>query len=244
MSLLLIMQRWLVSFEVTAGHQIVKYTISSQTEIDTLIKIQKCFWPQKWVERPPSLLKSSNITSYKKQPPRKKKNNKQTKSNNKNSFNFSVLKIYILSQMLYKWKKYCKFFGIWPVFAVVNVLSDLLSWVKSGISGCILLIITIRQTRHVGHCWRSRDELISDILLCSLHHIWPRKSRKTSSNIHTYNSSVRIRDVALKTCQRRWTIGRSGERVSRISVLAARHDGDDDDDDDDYKTVIYISTCM
>ena len=31
-----------------------------------------------------------------------------------------------------------------------------------------------------------------------------------------------------KTCQRRWIIGRSGERGSGISVLAARHDDDDD----------------
>ena len=46
---------------------------------------------------------------------------------------------------------------------------------------------------------------------------------------HTYSSYVRIRDVALKTCQRRWTIGRSGERGWRISVLAARHDDDDND---------------
>ena len=45
---------------------------------------------------------------------------------------------------------------------------------------------------------------------------------------HTYSSYVRIRDVALKTCQRRWTIGRSGERGSGISVLVARHDDDDD----------------
>ena len=45
---------------------------------------------------------------------------------------------------------------------------------------------------------------------------------------HTYSSYVRIRDVALKTCQRRWTIGKSGERGSGISVLAARHDHDDD----------------
>ena len=29
-------------------------------------------------------------------------------------------------------------------------------------------------------------------------------------------------------------IGRRGERGSRISVLATRHDDDDDDDDDDY----------
>ena len=50
---------------------------------------------------------------------------------------------------------------------------------------------------------------------------------------HTYNSYVSIGDVALKTCQRRWTKGRSGERGSEISVLAAWHDDDDDDDDDD-----------
>ena len=44
----------------------------------------------------------------------------------------------------------------------------------------------------------------------------------------TYSSSVRIRDVALRTSQKRWTIGRSGERGSGISVLAARRDDDDD----------------
>ena len=52
---------------------------------------------------------------------------------------------------------------------------------------------------------------------------------------HTYSSYVRIRDVAQKTCQRRWTIGKSGERGSGISVLAARHD-----DDDDVYIYIYI----
>ena len=45
---------------------------------------------------------------------------------------------------------------------------------------------------------------------------------------HTYSSSVMIRDVTLKTCQRRWMIGKHGERGSGISVLAARHDDDDD----------------
>ena len=53
----------------------------------------------------------------------------------------------------------------------------------------------------------------------------------------TYSSYVKIRDVALKTCQRRWTIGRSGERGSGISVLAARHD----DDDDVRARIIYMS---
>ena len=44
---------------------------------------------------------------------------------------------------------------------------------------------------------------------------------------HTYSSYVGIRNVALKTCQKRWTIGRSTEGGSGISVLAARHDDDD-----------------
>ena len=46
---------------------------------------------------------------------------------------------------------------------------------------------------------------------------------------HTFSNYVRIRDVVQKTCQRRWTIGKSGERGSGISVLPARHDDDDDD---------------
>ena len=50
---------------------------------------------------------------------------------------------------------------------------------------------------------------------------------------HTFSSYVRIRDVALKTYQRRWTIGRSGEKGSGISVQAARHDNDDKDLDDE-----------
>ena len=49
----------------------------------------------------------------------------------------------------------------------------------------------------------------------------------------TYSSSVRIRDVALKTSQKRWTIGKGGKRGSGISVLVAQDDDDDDDDDDD-----------
>ena len=43
----------------------------------------------------------------------------------------------------------------------------------------------------------------------------------------TYSSYVLIRDEALKTCQKQWTIGRSGERGSGISVLMAWHDDDE-----------------
>ena len=55
------------------------------------------------------------------------------------------------------------------------------------------------------------------------------KQKQDNQLEHTYSSYVRIWDVALKACQRWWTIGRSGERGSGISVLPARHDDDDDD---------------
>ena len=55
------------------------------------------------------------------------------------------------------------------------------------------------------------------------------KQKQDDQLERTYSSYMRIQDVALKTCQRRWTIGRSGERDSGISVLAARHDDDDDE---------------
>ena len=45
---------------------------------------------------------------------------------------------------------------------------------------------------------------------------------------HTFSNYVRIQDVVQKTCLRRWTIGKNGERGSGISVLPARHDYDDD----------------
>ena len=51
--------------------------------------------------------------------------------------------------------------------------------------------------------------------------------RQDNQHEHIFSSYVRIRDVVLKTCLGRWTIGRSGERGSGISVLPAWHDDDD-----------------
>ena len=88
----------------------------------------------------------------------------------------------------------------------------------------ITKIIQVRRTRHAGHYWRSRDELISNILLWTP---YMAEQKQDDQLEHTYSSYVRIWDVALKSCQRRWTIWRSGERGSGISVLAAWHDDDD-----------------
>ena len=82
--------------------------------------------------------------------------------------------------------------------------------------------IPVRRTRHAGHFWRSKDELIS------YGHPHMAKQKQDDQLEHTYSSYVMIRDVALKTCQRWGMIGRSGERGPGIYVLAARHDDDDD----------------
>ena len=75
--------------------------------------------------------------------------------------------------------------------------------------------IKIRRTKHAGHCWGSRDELIRDVRL------WTgpphMAEQKQGDQLEpTYSSCVPIWDVALKTCR---TIGRVGERGSWISVL-------------------------
>ena len=54
------------------------------------------------------------------------------------------------------------------------------------------------------------------------------KQKQDDQLEHTYSSYVRIRDVALKTYQKRWMMGRSGKRGLGISMLEARHDDDDD----------------
>ena len=82
--------------------------------------------------------------------------------------------------------------------------------------------IKVRRTRHAGHSWRSRDELISDELL------WTPSYGRTKAGRPPRAYIQQLWNVDLRTSQKRWTIGRSGERGSGISVLVARHDDDDD----------------
>ena len=57
--------------------------------------------------------------------------------------------------------------------------------------------IHVRRTRHAGHCWRSRDELISD----GPPHM--AVQRQDNQHEHTFSNYVRIQDVVQKTCPRR-----------------------------------------
>ena len=96
--------------------------------------------------------------------------------------------------------------------------------------------IKIRRTRHAGNCWRRRDELISDVLLWT-----PSQDDQLEP---TYNSSVTIRDVALRTCQKQWTIGRGRERGSGRSVLIVQHDDDDENSTDVIHDIFISTTCL
>ena len=87
----------------------------------------------------------------------------------------------------------------------------------------IMKTIQVRRTRHTGHSWRCRDELISDVLLWTPTHGCAKAGRLARTYIQQLCEDT---DVVQKTCLRWWTIGKSGERGSGIP---ARHDDDDDD---------------
>ena len=63
----------------------------------------------------------------------------------------------------------------------------------------------IRRTKHAGHCRRSRDELISNVLLLTPHRAEQRQDDQLEPT---------------------WTTGRGGERGTRTSALMVRHDKD------------------
>ena len=70
---------------------------------------------------------------------------------------------------------------------------------KQRLYGHLPLITTtiqVRRTRHEGHSWRCRDELISDVLLWITSHGRAKAGRPARTYIQ---NSVRIRGVVLGT---------------------------------------------
>ena len=84
--------------------------------------------------------------------------------------------------------------------------------------------IQVKRTRHAGHCWRSKDELISDVLLWTPTYGRAKAGRPARTYIQQlcedWGCSAEDLPEAMKDRE-------NGERGSGISVLAARH-GDDD----------------
>ena len=76
--------------------------------------------------------------------------------------------------------------------------------------------IQVRRTRHAGHCWKSRDELIRDVFLWTPTYSWEKAGWPARTYIQQLCEDTGCRLADLKTCQRRWTIEKSGERGSGI----------------------------
>ena len=86
--------------------------------------------------------------------------------------------------------------------------------------------IQVRRTRQVGHCWRSKDELISDVLLWTPTYGRAKAGRPAWTYIQQLCEDTGCNPEDLPEAmndREKWR-----ERESGISVLAARRDDDDD----------------
>ena len=100
----------------------------------------------------------------------------------------------------------------------------------------IMKTIQVRWTRHVGHCWRSKDELISDIFLWTPSHRQAKAGwqARTDKQQLCADTECSLEDPSWE----QWTIEMGGEGGSLRFMWAA---WDDDDDDDIY---MYVSVCV
>ena len=84
--------------------------------------------------------------------------------------------------------------------------------------------IQIKQTRHAGHCWRIKDELISDVLLLTLAHGRAGVGRPARTYLQhlCMDTGCNPEDLTNVMINRDdWQ-----ERESGKSILVARHDDD------------------
>ena len=85
--------------------------------------------------------------------------------------------------------------------------------------------IQARRTRDAGHCWRSKDELISDVVLWTPAYGQAKSGRPARTYIQQLCQDTGCRPEDLPEAMNDWEKWRRG---SGISVLAARHDDDDE----------------
>ena len=97
--------------------------------------------------------------------------------------------------------------------------------------------IQVRRTRHTGHCWRSRNELICDALLWTPSNRWAKTGRLARTYIQQFYVDT---GCSLMTCRKWWTIEKGGGKLTEISVLIAQHD----DHDDDYPALWEYIICL
>ena len=76
--------------------------------------------------------------------------------------------------------------------------------------------IQVRQTRHAGYCWRSRDELISDVLLWTPTHGRAKAGRPARTYIHQLCEDTGC-------CPEDLPEAMNDREVARISLTLSRH---------------------
>ena len=82
--------------------------------------------------------------------------------------------------------------------------------------------IQARRTRHAGHCWRSKDEIVSDVLLWTPTYGQSKVGRPARTFIQQLCDDTGCNPEDLPEVMNDRETWR--ERGSGISVLAARHD--------------------
>ena len=82
-----------------------------------------------------------------------------------------------------------------------------------------------RRTRHAGHCWRSKDELVSYVLLWTPAYGKSKAGRPARTYIQQLCDDTGCNPEDLPEAMNDRETWR--ERGSGISMLAARHDDDD-----------------
>ena len=85
--------------------------------------------------------------------------------------------------------------------------------------------IQARRTRHAGHCWRSKDEIVSDVLLWTPAYGQSKAVRLARTFIQQLCDDTGCNPEDLPKAMNDSETWR--ERGSGISVQAARHDDDD-----------------
>ena len=84
--------------------------------------------------------------------------------------------------------------------------------------------IHVRRTKHAGHCWTSRDELISDVLLWTPTYGRAKEGRPARTNIQQLFEDTGCNPEYLPE-----VMNNSKKWRERVRVLVARHDDEDDD---------------
>ena len=99
--------------------------------------------------------------------------------------------------------------------------------------------IQVRWTRHAGRCWRSRDKIISNVLLWTPTYGWAKAGWPARTYIQQLCVDMGCSPEDLPEAMNDMEKWR--ERESEISMLAAWHD---DDDQWFQKAILYVQGVM